>query len=97
MTLFLKFQVLHVTLPLPHINVESGQVLFPKAKTFANNIDLGEQGLFHWKRDFLFCLKGFVQDLQVIDIFWEKRYKLLNGIEMHVGALHALNLINSKL
>ena len=50
-----------LTLPL-NINIESGQVLLPKAQNFANKINFGGKVFFHWKKDSLFCLKIFVQD-----------------------------------
>ena len=58
--------------PLLHnVNVESSQVFLLKAENFANNIDLGGEGFFHWKIGFLFCLNSFVQDCRLL-IFSEK-------------------------
>ena len=59
------------TLPCT-INVESGHVLLSKALIFANNIDFGGEGLFHWKTHFLFCLNSLVQDCCRLLIFFEK-------------------------
>ena len=83
------------TLP-PNINVDSGQVLLRKAQNFPNNIDLGEKWFIHGKIDSLFCLNSFVQDCRLLIFFWKSHPKLLSGIEMHVGAMYALNSINSK-
>ena len=48
---------------------------------------------------FLFSIlsEQFCPRLKVIDFFWKNDPKWLSGIEMHVGAMYALNSINSKL
>ena len=62
--------------PLLHnVNVESSQVFLSKAENFANNIDLGGEGFFHWKIDFLFCLNSFVQDCRLL-IFLKKPFQI---------------------
>ena len=68
----------------------------------AKSLELCEQhgfgrGFFHRKIDFLFCLNSFVQRCRLLILFWENLPKLLNGVEIHFGALYALDLINSKL
>ena len=56
---------------LPNINVESGHDLLSKALNFGSNIELGEEGFFHWKIDFLFCRNSFLQDSRLL-IYFEK-------------------------
>ena len=73
------------------------QVLLSKASNFAKDIDLGGKVFFHGKIDFLFSLNSFVQDSRLLIFFKKNHPKLLGGIKMHVGAVYALDSMNSKL
>ena len=54
-------------------------------------------GEFLLKNKFFILSQQFCPRLEVIDIFIKIRPKLLNGIEIHVGALYPLNSIKSNL
>ena len=56
----------------------------------------GGRAVFSLKNRFSILSQQFCPRKWLIDIFWKNFLKLLNGIEMHVDALNALNSINSK-
>ena len=55
------------------------------------NVDSGQVFLFS------ILSQQFCPRLKGIDFFWKNHPKWLSGIEMHVGAIYALNSIISKL